>query len=492
MVTRLEPDALLLVLGPRPARGVGRWLHESLRAAVVGGRLEAGAVLPSSRDAASALGVSRGTVTAAVDDLVGEGLLVPRPRSGVVVAALPAPLAPLARSALPEASAPDGAAVVRRLPSVGTPDPTLFPRGAWTRASRDAVRGLADADLGYPDPQGLPALRESLAVHLRRSRGAQVSARDVVVVSGVAQALALLGRLLAEGTVGGRGPAPLAPDPEVSTGVVAVEDPSSPGALEVLHDAGLRTRAVPVDRDGLRTDLLPDDARAVLVTPAHQFPLGVVLAPDRRRDLLAWAAAGDRLVLEDDYDAELRYGRRPVPSVQATDPDRVVLLGSVSKLLSPALRLGWVVAPPHVVGPLVDAKRRADLGCSVPEQAALAELVSCGAYQRHLRRTRLVYQGRRRALLDAIGRELPGAEIEGVAAGLHLVVGLGSHAAEGVAVRSLRAAGVPADALSDAAAHRDRFGVVVGTARVREGVVPVVVSALRAALESDVPEGPGQ
>ncbi|MFB7889548.1 PLP-dependent aminotransferase family protein [Cellulosimicrobium cellulans] len=485
MATRIEPDALLLALGPRPGRDVGRWLHAGLRAAVVDGRLEAGAVLPSSRDAAAALGVSRGTVTTAVDVLVGEGLLVSRPRSGVVVAALPAPPSGGAGAARrPTGAAPrvepgTGSGAGRDLVpgarpvSVGTPDPALFPRAAWARAVRDGVRGLADADLGYPDPQGLPALREALAVHLRRARGAHVAADDVVVVSGVAQALSLLARLLATGRVAGPGP----------TGrvAVAVEDPSSRGALELLHDAGLRTVGVPVDADGLRTDLLPDDARAVLVTPAHQFPLGVVLGPARRRALLAWAAAGDRLVLEDDYDAELRYDRQPVASVQALDPERVVLLGSVSKLLSPALRLGWVVAPPRVVGPLVEAKRHADLGTSVPEQAALAALLGSGAYQRHLRRARLVYQRRRRLLLDALARALPGVEVGGVAAGLHLVVSLPGAAAERAAVDGLHAVGVPAEPLSGTGVDRREAGVVVGTARVRDGDVGVVADVLRAA-----------
>ncbi|MFB8227175.1 PLP-dependent aminotransferase family protein [Cellulosimicrobium sp. NPDC055967] len=486
MTTRTEPDALLLLLGPRPGRDVGRWLQAGLRAAVADGRLEAGAVLPSSRDAAAALGVSRGTVTTAVDVLVGEGLLVARPRSGVVVAALPAPpsgragtVAPRTGGAAPgtwpdtePGSGPRPAPGARPV-SVGTPDPALFPRAAWARAVRDGVRGLADADLGYPDPQGLPALREALAVHLRRARGAHVAAEDVVVVSGVAQALSLLARLLTAGRVAGARPAgPVR---------VAVEDPSSRGALELLRDAGLQTVGVPVDVEGLRADLLPDDARAVLVTPAHQFPRGVVLGPARRRALLAWAAAGDRLVLEDDYDAELRYDREPVASVQALDPERVVLLGSVSKLLSPALRLGWVVVPPRVVGPLVEAKRHADLGTSVPEQAALAALLGSGAYQRHLRRARLVYQRRRRLLLDALARALPGVEVGGVAAGLHLVVPLPGPAAERAAVAGLLAAGVPAEPLSGTGVDRHEPGVVVGTARVRDGDVERVVRVLRAA-----------
>lgn len=492
MTTRLAPEALLLVLGPRPARDVGRWLQDGLRAAVVEGRVAAGTVLPSGRDAAVALGLSRGTVTTAVDVLVGEGLLVSRPRSGVVVASLPA--APSPRGAPPARSSGTGSTrhgtAGPRPVSVGTPDPALFPRAAWARAVRDGVRGLVDADLGYPDPQGLPALREALAEHLRRSRGAHVTAHDVVVVSGVAQALALLARLLAAGRVApapGSGPGAGAGTEPVT---VAVEDPSSRGALELLRDAGTRPAGVPVDADGLRTDLLPEDARAALVTPAHQFPLGVVLAPARRRALLAWAAAGDRLVLEDDYDAELRYDRRPVASVQPLDPERVVLLGSVSKLLSPALRLGWVVAPPHVVGSLVEAKRHADLGTSVPEQAALAALLGSGAYQRHLRRARVVYQRRRRALLAVLGEALPGVTVGGVAAGLHLVVPLPGPAAEDVAVDGLRAAGVPVEPLSGTGVERaepTEHGVVVGTARVREPDAARVVDALRAAGAGRLP-----
>ncbi|WP_251153461.1 PLP-dependent aminotransferase family protein [Cellulosimicrobium sp. Marseille-Q4280] len=462
---RLEPDALLLLLGPRPDGAVGRWIEDGLRTAIVDGRLSAGAVLPSSRDTATALGVARGTVTTALDLLVGDGLLVSRPRAGVAVAALRGPSAASASMASDPVPAPRPA----RAPSVGTPDPALFPRTAWSRAVRSATAGLPDSDLGYPDPQGLPALREALADHLRQARGAQARARDVVVVSGVAQGLTLLAGLLAA-----RGAGTSAPPR------VAVEDPSSPGAVDLLLAAGLGVDPVPVDDDGLRTDLLPD-ASAVLVTPAHQFPLGVVLAPDRRREVLAWAGAGDRYVLEDDYDAELRYDRRPVAALQAMDPDRVVLLGSVSKMLSPALRLGWVLAPPQLVGPLVEAKTRADLGCSVPEQAALADLLRGGAYGRHLRRVRTIYRRRRAVLLDALAAQAPGLRVRGVDAGLHVVVELGSRGAEEEAVRVLAGAGVPALALSATGARPgERFGVVVGTARVRDGQVGAVVRAVRA------------
>lgn len=235
---------------------------------------------------------------------------------------------------------------------------------------------------------------------------------------------------------------------------------------------------VPVDDHGIRTADLPD-AVAALVTPAHQFPLGVVLAPERRRELVAWAREGDRLVLEDDYDAELRYDRQPVGALRGLDPERVVLMGSVSKLLSPALRLGWVVAPPELRAALVDAKRRADLGCSVPEQAAFARLVTTGAYARHLRRTRLVYKHRRQVLLAALSRAVPHLRVEGVAAGLHLVVRLPDGDVEARAVAGLRRCGVPADPLSAASEGAASWGAVVGVARVQGAAVGDVVEVLR-------------
>ncbi|MEU2199748.1 PLP-dependent aminotransferase family protein [Isoptericola sp. NPDC019482] len=456
---RLEPEDLVLVLGARPPSDVGAWLRDGLRDAVASGRLEAGAALPSSRSAAAGLGVARGTVAAAVDELVGEGVLESRPRSSVVVA----DLALRPRGTAPGPARPGVA--TERPASVGSPDPGLFPRAAWARAVRDAMRELLDAELGYPDPQGLLVLREALAGHLRTARAAPVEAEDVVIVSGVAQALALLGQVLAGGDPAGR---------------VVVEDPASPGVVEQLRGAGLDVVPVPVDERGLRTDGLPDAAAAV-VTPAHQFPLGVVLAPDRRRELVAWARDGDRLLLEDDYDAELRYDRQPVGALRGLAPERVALLGSVSKLLSPALRLGWVVAPPGVRDALVDAKRRADLGCSVPEQAAFARLIADGAYARHLRRARLTYQRRRGLLLDALARDAPHVPVEGVAAGLHLVVRLPDGDAEARAVSALRAAGVPAEPLSGTAARGDTRGVVVGAARVQGPAVPRVVEILRAA-----------
>ncbi|MGF0115655.1 PLP-dependent aminotransferase family protein [Promicromonospora sp. Marseille-Q5078] len=456
---RLQPEDLLLVLGARPRTEVGAWLRDGLRDAAASGRLEPGTALPSSRTAAAGLGVSRGTVAAAVDELVGEGVLVSRPRSSVVVADLDR--RPRGPAPGPARSGPGAG----RTDSVGAPDPALFPRAAWARAVRDAMRELPDAELGYPDPQGLLGLRQALAAHLRAARAAPVEADDLVIVSGVAQGLALLGEVLGERPAGRR---------------VVVEDPASPGVVAQLRDAGLEVVPVPVDERGLRTDALPDAAAAV-VTPAHQFPLGVVLAPDRRRELVAWARDGGRLVLEDDYDAELRYDRQPVGALRGLDPEHVALLGSVSKLLSPALRLGWVVAPAGVREALVDAKRRADLGCSVPEQAAFARLIADGAYARHLRRARLTYRRRRGVLLDALARDAPHLVVEGVAAGLHLVVRLPDDDAEARAVSALRASGVPAEPLSGTSTRAGARGVVVGAARVQGAAVPRVVQILRSA-----------
>lgn len=458
---RLQPEDLLLVLGARPPTDVGAWLRDGLRDAVATGRLEPGTTLPSSRTAAAGLGVARGTVAAAVDELVGEGVLESRPRSSVVVADLDR--RPRGAAAGPAGPGPGA----ERPASVGAPDPALFPRAAWARAVRDAMRELPDAELGYPDPQGLLGLRQALAAHLRTARAAPVEAEDVVVVSGVAQGLALLGEVLAGGGSGRR---------------VVVEDPASPGVVAQLRDSGLEVVPVPVDDRGLRTDALPDAAAAV-VTPAHQFPLGVVLAPDRRRELVAWAQDGGRLLLEDDYDAELRYDRQPVGALRGLDPEHVALLGSVSKLLSPALRLGWVVAPAGVREALVDAKRRADLGCSVPEQAAFARLIADGAYARHLRRARLTYKRRRGLLLDALARDAPHLPVEGVAAGLHLVVRLPDGDGEARAVSALRGAGVPAEPLSGTSAHPGARGVVVGAARVQGTAVPRVVQILRSAAD---------
>jgi GntR family transcriptional regulator / MocR family aminotransferase len=370
-------------------------LRDQLRAAMRERRLAPGARLPSTRALARELGVSRGVVVDAYEQLAAEGYLVGRHGSATRVSAA-ATGAP-AREPL----AADAARAPRYDFRPGTPDLSMFPRGLWLAAERRALRAAADADLGYGDPRGAPALRAALAAYLGRVRGVVAEPDRVLVVSGFAQGLSLLGRALREG--GARR--------------VAVEDPSHAGARGQLTAGDLEVVPVPVDERGLVVEALTE-ADAVLTTPAHQFPTGVVLAPERRVELLD----RDILVVEDDYDAEYRYDREPVGSLQGLRPERVAYGGSVSKTLAPALRLGWLVLPRGLLDPVVEAKQQDDMGSPLLPQLALTDLLVRGELDRHLRRTRLLYRRRRDALLSAIAEHLPQARPAGVAAGLHVAV----------------------------------------------------------------------
>jgi GntR family transcriptional regulator/MocR family aminotransferase len=290
--------------------------------------------------------------------------------------------------------------------SPGVPDLTGFPRAAWLRAERAVLAEASPADLGYGDPRGSARLRTALAAWLARTRGLRAAADDIIIVAGVAQSLALLGQVLRT-----------RPDP-----VIAMEDPGSLGVRNQLAYWGLTPLPVPVDGQGLRvTALARSGARTAVLTPAHQFPTGVVLAPGRRQQLLDWAAAG-RLIIEDDYDAEYRYDRAPVPALQASAPDLVAYTGSTSKALAPGLRLGWLVAPPGLRADLISAKHAADLGSPALPQLVLAQFIVSGELERHTRLTRGRQRARRDALLAALRERLPAAQVQGVAAGLHLLI----------------------------------------------------------------------
>jgi GntR family transcriptional regulator/MocR family aminotransferase len=266
------------------------------------------------------------------------------------------------------------------------------------------------ADLGYGDPRGSEWLRRELAGWLARARGLRAGADDIIVVTGVAQALALLGQWLNANTDGG----------------IAMEDPGSRGSRDELAYWGLRPVPIPVDDEGLRVaDLAGSGLPAVMLTPAHQFPTGVVLAPGRRRRLLDWAAETGALVIEDDYDAEYRYDRAPVPALQASAPGQVAYAGSTSKTLAPGLRLGWLVPPRRLHADLVAAKRASDLGSPALPQLVLAQLIASGELERHIRLVRKRQRSRRDALLGALREHLPEAQVRGVAAGLHLLITFG-------------------------------------------------------------------
>ncbi len=388
-------------------------LEDGLREAVRGGRLRAGARLPPTRSLAEDLGVSRRLVVDAYAQLLAEGYLVSRRGAGTFVA--DGALVDAQPSAAPRAPP---ALAFDFFP--GNPDLASFPRAAWLKASREALRAAPDRAFGYPDPRGVPELRLALAAHLRRVRGVVADPAQIVVCAGAAQGFALLAGALASPRL-------------------AVEDPGLPLHRAILAAHGATLVPLPVDGDGACVGELHalGELAGALVTPAHQSPLGVALSPRRRAGLLAWAAATGALVIEDDYDAEYRYDRPPLAAMQGLAPDRVVYMGTVSKTLAPALRLGWLVLPARLVDAVAERRLLLDGGSPTLEQLTLARMLDSGAYDRHLRIARRGYRARRDALASAVARELPGARVTGVAAGLHAIVRLPA-AVDGVAL--LRAA----------------------------------------------------
>ncbi|RKR90227.1 GntR family transcriptional regulator/MocR family aminotransferase [Micromonospora pisi] len=398
--------------------GLADQLTVALREAIVQGRLVPGTRLPSSRNLAADLRLSRGVVVEAYEQLVAEGRLVARPGSGTVVAPTSAPTGgsagPAADGGPTEWASGHGWTGVRTTvaPSglrSGVPDLAMFPRALWRRAYERALHQARDADLDYGDPAGAPRLRRELAGYLGRVRAARVDPTDLVVTTGAAQAVSLIAAALRA---------------RAAT-EIGIEEPGSAGIREHLLAQGLRLVPVPVDAEGLDVAALGRTRLpAVLTTPAHQYPTGVVLAPRRRAALLDWARRTGGLVVEDDYDAEFRYDRDPVGCLQGLAPDLVAHIGSASKALAPAMRLGWLAVPPSWRAEVAAAKSAADIGGPVLEQLAFAELLASGGYDRHLRRSRQAHRTRRDALTAALRRYLPTARISGVAAGLHLVVEL--------------------------------------------------------------------
>ncbi|HET6733535.1 PLP-dependent aminotransferase family protein [Mycobacterium sp.] len=432
-------DFLLLDPATAPARGLTDWLVNALRSAIDDGRLAQGSRLPATRALATDLAVSRGVVVEAYRRLTDEGLVGGRSGGGTTVLAHPA-RAPRPRTQaapqqvgpprLPRPRLPMGEGVDL---SPGVPDLSAFPRSLWLRTERTVLAETPPEELGYGDPRGHPRLRAALAPWLARTRGLRATPDDIIVVSGVAQAMALLAQQLRRDGIDS----------------IAVEDPGSRGALDEFAYWGLQPVPVPVDDDGVRVDALErTGARAAFLTPAHQFPTGVVLAPHRRRELLAWAVDAE-LVIEDDYDAEYRYDRAPVPALHAAAPDRIAYAGSTSKSLAPALRLGWLIPPPRRYPDLAAAKHASDLGSPTVPQLVLARLLESGEYDRHVRLVRTRHRSRRDALLGALTAELPAASVKGVAAGLHLLVTLPDGCVDDAQLaQALQAAGVLVHPLS--------------------------------------------
>ncbi|NBE54757.1 MocR-like pyridoxine biosynthesis transcription factor PdxR [Streptomyces boluensis] len=382
--------------------GVRKGLTDALREAVRGGRLAPGTRLPSSRALAVDLGIARNTVADAYADLVAEGWLTARQGSGTRVAERP-----VSRPATAPPRRTPGPA--RHDLTPGSPDLASFPREAWLRSARRALAVAPNEAFGYGDPRGRVELRTALADYLARARGVYADPDRIVVCAGVAHGLMLLGKVLGQG--GARS--------------VAVESYGLDVHRDLLTAAGLTLPPLPCDARGTRTDAL---ARlwpgAVLLTPAHQFPLGMPLSPERRAETVDWARSSGGLILEDDYDGEFRYDRQPVGALQGLDPDRVVHLGTVSKSLAPALRLGWMVLPAALAGRVADAKGASDWACGVVDQLTFADFLTSGAYDRHVRAARLRYRRRRDQLVAALAARVPRVRVSGIAAGLHAVLEL--------------------------------------------------------------------
>ncbi|WP_069626617.1 PLP-dependent aminotransferase family protein [Streptomyces niveus] len=402
-------DLHLELRGP----GLRTGLMDALREAVRTGRLTPGSRLPSSRTLAADLGMARNTVADAYAELVAEGWLTARQGSGTRVARRAAPRTP-------EPSGPP-ARPVRRRPThnlrAGTPDLGSFPRAEWLAASRRALTAAPNDAFDYGDQLGRVELRTVLADYLARTRGVYADPERVVLCSGFVHGLALMARVLAARR--GR-----------TRAVVGVESYGLDFHRDILTAAGLRTPALALDELGTRTEeLISGEGElrgvdAVLTTPAHQFPTGAALHPDRRAAMVDWARGAGGLILEDDYDGEFRYDRQPVGALQGLDPERVVYLGTASKSLAPGLRLAWMVLPKALVGEVVEAKGDVATVPSALDQLTLAEFIASGAYDRHVRSMRLRYRRRRDQLVEALAERAPECRVTGISAGLHAVVEL--------------------------------------------------------------------
>ncbi|WP_327109773.1 PLP-dependent aminotransferase family protein [Nocardia sp. NBC_01730] len=441
-------------------------LADALREAVRTGRLTPGTRLPPYRTLAVDLGVARNTVADAYAELVAEGWLTARQGSGTRVAE---------RIAAKTPHGPKKAQVEPARPThdlrQGRPDATSFPRTAWAAAARRAITAAPHDAFGPGDSRGRPELRHALADYLGRVRGVRTTPDHIIVCSGFAHALRLL--------FGGG----------VLSGPVAVESYGLPFHRSLLATAGVRTVPLGLDDQGTRTDALGTNpattggsgARAVLLTPAHQFPTGGPLHASRRTTAVDWARTRGGVVLEDDYDGEFRYDREPVGAVQGLDPHHVVYLGSVSKSLSPALRLGWMVLPPHLVDAMLAAKGEREAWVGVTDQLTFAEFVASGNYDKHIRRMRQRYRVRRNRLVEVLAERAPHIDITGIAAGLHALLRLptgteastlGAATGNGIAVDGLATFRHPDTDVP----HRD--GLVIGYATPAEHRYSAALDAL--------------
>ena len=440
-------------------------LESALRGAVRAGRLRPGTRLPSSRALAADLGIARNTVAEVYGQLVAEGWLTAQTGSGTSVAPRRAPSLGTGVATRPEVAVP------RYDLRAGVPDLSAFPRRAWLATARKVLAAAPDHLLGYPDPRGLPRLREALAEYLARARGVTADPACIVICAGFAHGLAGISRALR--SAGAR--------------TLAVEAYGHQAHRDIAAAQGLRLRPLPVD--GLGAVLgEAAGADAVLLTPAHQFPLGVTLHPRRRREAADWGG----VVIEDDYDGEFRYDRQPAGALQTLAPDHVIYAGTASKSLAPSLRLGWLVIPPWLLD-TVTAELAA--GPSALDQLTLAEFITSGGYDRQIRRARLAYRRRRDRLAAALRRQ--GLQVTGIAAGLHAVLEFSRTSTERAVIARASEHGVAIDGLEryraggGVEAGDGRAGLVIGYGRPPEHAYTTALARLSAVLPDRTGAGCG-
>lgn len=454
--------ALALTIERRRDAPLHEQIEEAIRESIRSGRLAAGTRLPSTRALAAELGVSRGVVSEAYGQLAAEGYLITRQGAPVQVTRAVRPAQPRRP---PQSLRPSFAYDF----DPGLPDLNGFPRDRWLRSLRAAWRQAPIDAVGYPDPRGVPALRQALADYLGRVRGAVADPEQMLVCTGFSQALSLLCKWLSE-----RG-----------AERIALEDPGWHRHRLIAEQAGLEVVPVPVDAQGIDVRALDESgASAVVITPAHQFPTGCVLSRERRAALIEWAESGEKLIVEDDFDAEYRYDRSGVGALQGLAPERVAYVGSASKRLAPGMRLGWALMPSWLAWQLTPVKAIEDGGSEVAGQLALAEFIERGELDRHIRRMRLRYQRRREVLLTALASLMPEVELSGGAAGLYELLWLPDETDEATVVAKAAERGVGVEGL---ALHRfaagGRPGLVLGFAGLAEPAIERGLRLLTEALE---------
>lgn len=459
-------------LDPSGAEPLYLQIARRLRDAVAAGTLKPGARLPAARVLASQLSIARGTVDAAYAVLAGEGALQTRRGSaGTVISPhFKTRSAPPVQPAL-SFDSPSVADPPDRPLRMGVPALDAFPRKTWSTLTVQAARSAGVADMGYPDPAGLPDLRQAVAAYLGMARGLHSSADRVVITAGFQGALALTRQVL------------LKPGD-----AVWVEDPGYPPARQALEATGARLVPIRVDGQGLRVAAgrgAAPRARLALVTPAHQSPLGVPLSLPRRLDLLSWASDANAWVLEDDYDGEFHYAGRPLPSLKSLDrDDRVIHCGSFSKTLHPGLRLGYVVPPGELLPAFLRAARLLAGGLPVLEQRVLARFIERGHFGRHLRRMRTLYGQRRQALITALEATLgDGFQVDAEPGGLHILLRTPAEADDSRLARLAQDDGLAVTALSSlTVAHDVGKGLLLGFTNLDAADAPAIAYRLATAL----------